>query len=159
MNRTIILMLLFPFIIAFSQKDAKRSDRHFSKKFEELQKIKLIETLDLDEESALKFFARRNAHNNNVEAIKKEEERIIVKMENLLKKEGSKEQYEQLLNEHINNEKNLFKERSSFVKSLNDILTEEQIIKMVIVERRFRENVRDLLIEKGRKRYFKEKTE
>jgi hypothetical protein len=152
-------MLLFPFILVFAQKDSKRSDRHFSKKFEELQKIKLIETLDLDEESALKFFARRNAHNNNVKEIKKEEERIIVKMETLVNKEGSKDQYQQLLNEHFNNENNLLKERSRFIKSLNDILTDEQITKMVIFERRFKENVRDLLIEKGRKRYFNEKTE
>lgn len=159
MNRVVILLLLVSFTVVFGQKDSKKSNRHFSKKFEELQKIKLIEILDLDEESTLKFFARRNAHNNNVEEIKKEEEQIILKMEELVKKEGSIEQYEKLLNELINNENNLLKERISFIKSLNDILTKEQIIKMVLYERRFREDVKKLLIEKGRKRFFKEKSE
>ena len=152
-------MLLMSISIVYAQKDNKRGDKHFSKRFEELQKIKLIETLNLDEESTLKFFARRNDHNNNVKKIKKEEEQIVLKMEEILNSEGNNEQYEKLLNEVINNENKLFKEHSRFIKSLDDVLTKEQIVKMVLFERRFRENVKDLLIEKGRKRFFKERPE
>lgn len=159
MKKVILLLLLVSFTMIVAQKDNKRSDKHFGKRFEELQKIQLIETLNLDEESTLKFFARRNAHNNNVGEIKKEEKQIINKMEELLNSEVNNDNYEKLLNELIKNENKLLTERSSFIKSLDDLLTKEQIVKMVLFERKFREHVKDLLIEKGRKRFFKDRSD
>lgn len=159
MKKIILFLLLVSFSIVFAQKDYKRGDKHFSKRFEELQKLQLIETLNLDEASTLKFFARRNTHNNNVEEIKKDEKQIVLKMEEILKIGGSNEQYDRLLNELINNENKLLKERSRFINSLDDVLTKEQIVKMLLFERQFREHVKDLLIEKGRKRFFKERSD
>ena len=54
-------------IMIFSSLSEAQPEKHKhmfgpSDKIRELEKIKLIEILDLDEETTLKFFARRNEH-------------------------------------------------------------------------------------------------
>ena len=65
MKNFIIIALLFATPL-FAQKNMhERGRRNFGKRFEELEKIKLLEMLNLDEEVAIKFFTRRNQSRKN----------------------------------------------------------------------------------------------
>ena len=46
-------------------------------RLEQLEKIKLIESLDLDEETSIRFFARRNDSKNQIRELEKKAEDII----------------------------------------------------------------------------------
>lgn len=152
----LLISIIITFSVIYSQNDKVKNKKHFSKKFEELQKIKLLEDLELNEETTLKFFARRNIHKKNIDSLRKDGEKLYNKMEHLVGSDEKNKSYKKLLNNLEENENKIFNERLNFIKSLNDILTEEQIVKVILFERNFRKDVKDLLIEKGRKRFLKE---
>ena len=137
----------------FGQSHSERGQRHFSKRFEELEKIKLLETLDLDEDVAIKFFTRRNKSKKIIEKIVQEHEVLMALIEEKLKNGEKKEDYSSLIKQSLEFETKMINQKSNFIHSLKDILTEEQILKVILFEQKFRKDVRDLLIEKGRKKF------
>ena len=120
-------------------------------KMEELKKIKLIETLQMDEETSIKFFSRRSAHIKKIDELNELKDKQIEIIEDLLKdkKDGSlrkaTEDYYQII-------ERIHKERQNFLNSVSDILTEEQFAKFIVFEERFRSQVNELLLkERGRR--------
>lgn len=130
--------------------------RDFGRRFEELENIKLLEILDLDEDMAIKFFARRNKSRDTVHEIMKEKDELLKKIESSLKNNETSN-YKKLYQSLLDNEVKMHKERRRFLTSLDDILTTEQIVKVMLFEHKFREDVKDLLIERGRKKFMGEK--
>ncbi|MCB9209982.1 MAG: hypothetical protein H6610_04125 [Ignavibacteriales bacterium] len=157
MKKLFTLIIILAASIIFAQdRPQERDHRHFSKKFEELEKIKLLEILNLDEETAIKFFVRRNQNRKNIDNIMENIENVFSKMEKALEKGENQQELTKLINEAKDLESKMLNERSNFLSSLNDILTKEQIVKVILFEHKFKKDIRDLLIEKGRKRFFKE---
>lgn len=142
--------------VGWAQKNHEKNHRRFSKKFEELEKIKLLETLNLDEATTLKFFARRNESRNKIESLNKESVNNYNELESILSDDNGYSNLDELISRKLEIESQIINEKAKFLKSLNNILTKEQILKFILFERKFKKNVRDLLIEKGRKRFKKE---
>jgi len=144
----LILILLFIFSGSiFSQRDKWRDDK-MREKFEQLEKIKLIEILEMNEETTLRFFARKSEHQKQQDQI---QDKIKEKIDNLevIFKSGRVATVEELktnINEinalHTEIEKN----RTDFINSLSDILSYDQIAKLLIFERNFRDEIRRLII-------------
>ena len=67
-NFIILLLVLFPQIITAQQYWSK-GRMSGPGRVAELEKIRLIEVLNLDEETTLKFFARRNMHQEKMRDI------------------------------------------------------------------------------------------
>ena len=65
---TLTLLLIFSMVSAQNRPD-RQHHRKFSDRFEELEKLKLLEILDLDEETAIKFFSRRNEMKKKITSI------------------------------------------------------------------------------------------
>jgi len=147
----IVLIVLFFSINLFSQK-GKWRDEEMRAKFEELENIKLIETLRMDEETTLRFFARKSEHKLQQYEI---QEKIKSNIDNLdvLLKSGRAMNTEELKSkiDEINNlELQLDKNKVEFVNSLLDLLSYEQIAELIIFEKRFRNEVRKLLMRNRR---------
>ena len=147
----IVLIVLFFSINLFSQK-GKWRDEEMRAKFEELENIKLIETLRMDEETTLRFFARKSEHKLQQYEI---QEKIKSNIDNLdvLLKSGRAMNTEELKSkiDEINNlELQLDKNKVEFVNSLSDLLSYEQIAELIIFEKRFRNEVRKLLMRNRR---------
>jgi hypothetical protein len=144
-------------MVSAQNRPDRQHHRKFSDRFEELEKLKLLEILDLDEETAIKFFSRRNEMKKKITSIMDESEEINFRLIEIIENDGNKNEYENLIDQWFVLEEKLLNERLKFLKSLNNILSQEQIAKVIIFERKFKKDVRDLLIEKGRRRFFKEK--
>ena len=136
--------------------------RHFGhnpgmEKIEQLEKIKLIETLKMDEETTLRFFARRSEMMIKTDSLMKTGEEIINKMAMLVddKTKDHTKELKTLINKFDEVQKSVQKLRSDFVKSLDDILTTEQIAKMIIFDRNFKDELRRVLI-RGKKPKFRD---
>jgi hypothetical protein len=153
MKKVILLTILFILPPVWAQNGPGRDKRHFSKRFQELEKIKLLEILELDEETTLKFFSRRNQAKKNMEEIMKKSDDIYDKIEKAIAGEGNEDEYDSLIEDAMMIEKGMMSEKSKFIHSLNDILTRKQVLKFVLFERKFKRDVRDLLIEKGRRKF------
>jgi len=143
----LVLTVVFLSTNLFSQK-GKWQDEEMRAKFEELENIKLIETLQMDEETTLRFFSRKSGHKLQQGEV---QEKIREDIENLdvILKSGRAVTTEELKSkiDEINNlELQLEKNKVEFLNSLTNILSYEQIAELIIFEKRFRNEVRKLLM-------------
>ena len=121
---------------------------------EEWEKMKLIKVLDLSEENSIRFFARRNEHQKRVREILNQRDQLAQEIEKEIK-DGAKVSdavYQEQVNRMLEFEAKMMKERESFIKSLNDILSPEQIAKLTVFEIRFRREVRERIMGHGKNR-------
>lgn len=153
----VFIILLLSSSIVLSQSKHSNREKPFSKRFEELENLKLIETLNLEEEIVVKFFARRNKFKNEITELHEEKEKTINQLEEFIKSNRPEMDYSPLIKKITENEIKFFEIKHKFIGSLADILTQQQIAKFIIFERNFRKDVKNLLIEKGRKKYYKER--
>jgi hypothetical protein len=106
----------------------------------QLEQIKLVETLNLDEETAIRFFARRNKHLDNVENLQKEKNLLINELAMKIKA-GEKVNAKSYLNKITALEKKMLNERIKFYNSLDDILNNEQLAKLIVFQSKFRKEI------------------
>jgi len=142
----LIMLLILPNSI-FSQREKWRDDE-MRAKFEQLEKIKLIETLEMNEETTLRFFSRKSEHQKQQDEI---QDKIREKIDNLevIFKSGRVATVDELkknISEINALQSELEKNRIEFINSLSDILSYEQIAKLLIFERKFRDEIRRLII-------------
>jgi preprotein translocase subunit YajC len=147
-NKNLSLLILLLLSTTLFAQRGKWQDEEAREKFEQLEKIKLIETLEMDEETTLRFFARRTEHKKQQDDI---QEMLQQKIENLdvIFKSGRVATVEEIksnINEINNMQLQFDKNRVDFVNSLSDILSYEQIAKLIIFEKRFRNEVRKLIM-------------
>lgn len=154
--KNIVLLLVFVFIIsgtAVSQMKRDRFERGDSK-IERLEKIKLIEALDLNEEATLRFFSRRTEHRKIMQSLQEDADNKILELEQAVQNQSVNDnELRKLLTEYFDLEQKLVNERNSFISSLKDILTTSQQCKLIVFEKRFKQELRDVILrERQRKR-------
>ena len=148
---SVIAILLFFSSGLFAQK-GKWEDDELRAKFEELEKIKLIEVLQMDEETTLRFFARQSEHKKQQDEIQDKIRTNTDNIEALLKSEKtvSNEELKSKIDEINELQLQLEKNRIEFINSLPDILSYEQIAQLIIFEKRFRNEVRKMIMKDRR---------
>lgn len=147
----LIICLVGPTVIAQNNSRMNKEMKPLQR-IEQLEKIKLIEILNLDEETAIRFFTRRRDNQMKVKEILDQRDAAINELENEIKN-GSQTNdafYKDQVNKLISLESRITSERENFVKSLSDLLTPLQIAKLIVFESKFRREVRETLMKRGR---------
>jgi hypothetical protein len=144
------LILLVFSITVFSQIEKRKDSRD---KIEALEKIKLLETLDMDEETTLKFFARRKEHQDKMKAIFDELDSHISKMENKISStnDDNDPAIKKLVDNYFVVHQKINDEKKRFFNSLTDILTQKQLAQLTLFEKRFKEEIRNVLFHKKKR--------
>ena len=150
----VLIIFLLSMLTLTAQPHQPRDRWEIGKRFDELEKLKILEILDMDEETALKFFARRNEMKKRAKAILEKGEKIHSDIDLALRESKGESELQKLVEASLNIEEEIFKERANFISKLDEILNTEQIAKLILFEKQFKRDVRDLLIERGRKRFF-----
>ncbi len=151
-----LLITLFAIIlltsISFPQKMDERGMKHRGK-LEQLEKIKLIEALDLDEETSIRFFSRRNESRKEIQELEIRTDDIISELEKSFNNgDKSKDDLQKrLTSDLLKTRESIETKRNQFINSLNDILTTEQIAKLIVFEKKFRDEIRNVLLNKERR--------
>ena len=144
-------ILIFSAILLFScfgnAQGKKHHDSDAFKKIEELEKIKLIDVLGLNEETTLRFFARRSEYKNSQADLMKSGSKLLDQMDDIVKKDNDPTnlEYKKLIDEYMGIETKIVQNRVNFISSLSDILTYQQISKLLIFEKKFRDEIRQML--------------
>ncbi len=152
-----LIVLLFMFFctsVLVKAQDDNDGRRPF-KKLDKLEQIKLIEALKMNEETSVRFFARQQEHKRKVRDYEHQSREIMNKLKKDLedKPEKSSSELKKLTDEYLKLLVQIQKERMSFINSLSDILTTEQIARLLVFEKTFRDEIRNLLY----KERFKDK--
>jgi HD superfamily phosphohydrolase len=148
-----LILFLLPALV-YAQMEHRRFGGAVAK-IEELEKLKLVEALNLDEETTLKFFSRRAEHRDRMKKLLQSSDDKLADMEAALKQSSQKkdEEFQKLLKEYLSIEEKIAQERTQFLTSLSDILPNEKIITFIVFEKKFREEVREILMrERGKRR-------
>lgn len=148
-NHLVIALLIFLTPLHFTQE---RDNFKQKNKIEQLEQLKLIEVLDLDEETSVRFFARRNEHQKEIESMEKRSSDLFYQLEKSLKSDKGDTESEQkkIVAELLDNKEKIELKRKQFILSLSDMLTTQQISKYVLFEKRFKEELRKILLQKRR---------
>lgn len=141
------IILLTPIIYSQQMKENKMKNRE---KLEQLEKIKLIESLDMDEDTSIRFFARRNESKREIQELEKKTEDIIFELEKSfnIEDKNQDEKQKQLISEMLKNRESIELKRNQFINSLGDILSTEQIAKLIVFEKKFRDEIRNVLFDR-----------
>ncbi len=149
--KTIILILSLLILPAAQAQKKMKMHRDRMNKLEQLEKLKLIDVLDLDEETTLRFFARQKKFRNSMEENKKEGKILLGKIKKLIADGNKKDELRKIIVSYLTLGEKIAVQKSEFIKSLNDILTEEQIAKLLVFEMKFRDDIRGMLFKMRRK--------
>jgi hypothetical protein len=146
------LTLLFFISGIIIPQRGKWQDEEMRAKFEQLEKIKLIETLEMDEETTLRFFARKSEHQKQQEEIQEKIKENINNLEVIFKsgRVATVDEIKSNINEINSMQLQVEQNRADFINSLSDILSYEQIAKLLIFERNFKDEIRKLIMKERR---------
>lgn len=141
--KNVIIILLFAALISqqisAQEREGRYGDRKRLKMVEQLEKTKLIEILDMDENTSVRFFARRNEHQQKMRDIFEEREKIINELKNSIDNDNVKDSYyKDQVTKMLELENKMSSERENFYKSLSSILSPRQIAKYAVFEFMFR---------------------
>src|ERR1035437_3795999 len=155
----IVIALSFVFSVSVVAQDIGREEgthrrRAPMKKIEELEKIKLLDVLNLDEATSVKLFTRRNQDRTKIWDYEDKINNVLQNIESEVKKGSDKDvsKIQKLNEDFCNLSMDVEKEKLSFLRSLSDILNPEQIGKYIVFERKFRDEIRNLLMKERFKR-------
>jgi hypothetical protein len=154
MKKIILLIIIVTSVSVTLTAQRKHDRKHqLPDKILQLEKIKLIETLEMDEETTLKFFSRRSEFEREMDKIYKAIDEKLDKMEQIVNSDDVKDEELKAAIEDLNlMHHNLDKNKANFINSLNDILSYEQIAKMVLFDRKFKEELRKAIFKDKRKK-------
>jgi molecular chaperone GrpE (heat shock protein) len=124
-----------------------------AERIEQYKKIQLIDKLRLDEELAIRFFARYTKHTNAVREIAKERNKTIDQLQHLENSEGNDKEYDAGFKDLRDIESKLAEERNRFLEQLKEIFTKKQIAAYIVFERTFNQNLRELMKDVAKERW------
>jgi len=124
-------------------------------KLAELEKIKLIETLEMDEETTLRFFSRRTKHMEDQKKLAEERKELLLEFEEKMKNEVNitDEEYDAYFNKLIHSEEKMLENKLEFYSSLDDdnVLTSKQLAKLTVFEFTFMREIRNIMRKERKK--------
>lgn len=147
-----VIIIFILFSSGYSQQRMRQGqDQRPLQRIEQWERLKLIDVLSLNEETAIRFFARRHENQKKMKEILDQRDDAIRELEEYIHSGNQNDAtFKDKLNALLSLENNISKERENFLRSLSDLLSPMQIAKLVVFESRFRKEVRESLMGKGK---------
>ncbi|NCS88206.1 MAG: hypothetical protein GW789_05625 [Ignavibacteria bacterium] len=147
MKKLIFLVILMAVITAGTEAQNRNRMRAHGK-IEQLEKIKLIEILGMDEETSIRFFTRHAEFKKVLGENQTRCEKQIDVLNDLVNSgnQTNSTEYKKQLNEFWKLETELLNERKKFYDSLSGLLSDEQVAKLIVFEKQFRDEIRNILM-------------
>ncbi len=151
MKKIIFLIISIALLQGIGFPQGREHHKEIREKIEQLEKIKIIETLKMDEQTTLKFFARRTEFRDKLKDLTHKENNLLDKIDDFIKssKDKNNSKYQGLIEHYFDLEQKICDTKKSFITSLSDILSQEQIAKLLVFQKQFREEVREILFKRG----------
>jgi hypothetical protein len=111
---------------------------------EQFKKIRLMEVLNLDEQSSIKFFARYNKYQELLRDLRKQQVQALGRVQQLRKSNAADAEYGKMVDELLSVEGQINDAKSKYVEELKPVLTSKQLVEYLVFEARFQQNLREL---------------
>ncbi len=154
-----LILLVYIFLTAVSQINNAQNHtgnnrRPPLEKIAQLERAKLIELLDLNEDVAVRFFVRRKEFREQQRSLFDERDNMIKGIEKKLKDDVSQtdKEYKDQVHSILTIDERIVDHKEEFYNSLNDILSPKQILKLAVFDDQFMKEIRELLMKRRNKR-------
>lgn len=158
-----LIIVLVLFAASFNAVNAQqgRQMQHrpekVHEKINELEKIKLIESLNLDEATMVKFLARRKDFQDKIQDLNKQKNDELDQLQNDLNNDSNSGKDDQFYKKYADDIKtidfNIARTKNEYYNSLKDILSQKQIAKLLLFERNFRRELREIIFKERRRNF------
>jgi len=118
-----------------------------SQRLDRFRKMRLIEVLKLNEDDAVRFFAKQSAHEQNVQDLMKSRNELIDEVDSVIRNQDDVKKISPLADHLMEIDRKLFDERQRYQNDVRQLLSPEQFGKFLVFERNFGRQVRDALEE------------
>ncbi|MBI5464383.1 MAG: hypothetical protein HY966_05460 [Ignavibacteriales bacterium] len=147
-------MLALPvfLISAFGQDQLPPGPGPAMQRVEAYKKIKLMEVLKLDEQTAIKFFSRYNTHSESIRELNQRRNALVDQLQAMGRTKAGDAEIEKVIKQLINSESELLDVRTKFFTELKEVLSIKQIAEFIVFERNFNQNIREMLRDLARER-------
>lgn len=119
---------------------------------EQFKKIRLMEVLKLNEDESIRFFNRYDKFEEELRGLERERNKIIDDVDSLVKQDGKAEAYEKDFDELIALGQKVADARTHFYNEIRGILTPPQAAKLIVFERDFGRELREIIQDVQRER-------
>ncbi|MBN1449305.1 MAG: periplasmic heavy metal sensor [Bacteroidetes bacterium] len=146
--RFVVLFLLFAAVAVpelTAQMDGPPPDGRGRQRLEELRRLKMIEALKLDEEQAVRLTVREREFREKEKERMDQRAELLEEISELIKDEADDAALKNALDRMNTLSVSIVEERYTYVLSLKDFLSMEQIARLVVFEHRFAEEVKRIL--------------
>lgn len=123
-----------------------------AERVEQFKKLRMIEALKLDDDTSVRFFTKYNKHEEIVRDINKQRDGLLDELQGMRKSGASDAEMEKVISGLVALDTKQSEERSRFVSDLKGVLTTGQVADLLLFERNFARNVRQLMQEMARQR-------
>ena len=111
---------------------------------EQFKKIRLMEVLDLDEQSSIKFFARYDKYEQQLRDLRQKQVQTFAQIQTLRKAKAADTEYTKVVNDLLALDTQFEDVKTKYVGELKEVLTSKQLAEYLAFEYRFQQNLRDL---------------
>lgn len=152
MNKYLIAVLAVVCCVGLSHGQDRPGQFRAQQRIEQFKKLRMIEALKLDDDTSIRFFTKYNKHEEVMRGINKERDDLIDQLQDLRKSDSDAAGMEKILTELTSLDTKQAEERARFLDDLKTVLSTKQIADLIIFERNFARNVRQVMQEMARER-------
>jgi Spy/CpxP family protein refolding chaperone len=126
-------------------------------KVEQLEKVKLIEFLNLNDETSVKLLSRRKDFKEKSRSYYHAMDSLVAQLESFDgKSDKQNPAIKKCIEEYQRLEMQVIKNRQEFINSLYEILTPEQVGKYIVFEKKFKKEIQDFIFKSREKNHKSE---
>ncbi len=153
-SRAGLILLLYAAIsvTALAQENPSPGQGRALERVEQFKKIRLMEVLNLDEQTSIRFFARYNKYQELLRDLRKQQVQALGQVQALRKSKAADAEYDKMVDELLKLEGQINETKSKYVEELKQVLTSKQLVEYLVFEARFQQNLRDLVRDLPRNR-------
>lgn len=123
-----------------------------AERIEQFKKVQLMEKLQMDEETSIRFFARYNSHQEELRELNRKRNELIDELQVLRRRNAGDADYRKVLDELRGLADPAVEIRQKYFDDLAAILTPKQMAEYMIFERNFLQNLREIMRQMQRER-------
>jgi len=123
-----------------------------AQRVEQFKKLRMIEALKLDDDTSVRFFAKYSKHEDAVREINQQRNDLIDQLQEMRRSDSDGARMEKIFADLTTLDTKQADERVRFLDDLKTVLTTQQIADLIIFERNFARDVRQMMQEMARGR-------
>lgn len=114
-------------------------------RFERLKQMRLMEELQLGEEEAVRFMAKRRDHESRMKELAGERNEIIDRLGAMIEDKADAGKLDEQIRKVFDSDRKMFQEREAYQSEMQKMLSKEKFARLLIFERDFQFQVRDAM--------------